>query len=83
MQPCGHLLGKDWPLGSVVCDVFLCFVTFQCGVLGHVWYLFVSIPDLLIFAFFLAMFDRYYCIRSFLSLENFEKHFEQISFLLL
>ena len=34
------------PLGSLVCDVFLCFVTVQCGVLGQLWYLIVSIPDL-------------------------------------
>ena len=24
LRPCGHLLGKGWPLGSLVCDVFLC-----------------------------------------------------------
>ena len=24
LQSCGHLLGKSWPLGSLVCDVFLC-----------------------------------------------------------
>ena len=23
LQPCGHL-GKGWPMGSPVCDVFLC-----------------------------------------------------------
>ena len=23
LQPCGHLLGKGWPLGFHVCDVFL------------------------------------------------------------
>ena len=39
-------LGKDWPLGSRICDVFLCFVTFSCGVLGRAWYLIVSIHDL-------------------------------------
>ena len=33
VQPCGHLLGKDHPLGSLVCDIFLCFSTFPCGVL--------------------------------------------------
>ena len=27
-------------------DVFLCLVTFQCCVLGQVWYLIVSIYDL-------------------------------------
>ena len=32
LQPCGHLLGKGWPLGSSVCDVFLCICHFpiQC-----------------------------------------------------
>ena len=25
LQPCDHLLGKGWPLGSLVCYVFLCF----------------------------------------------------------
>ena len=28
LQPCGHLLGKGWPLGFLVCDVFLCFCHF-------------------------------------------------------
>ena len=26
---CGHLLGKGWPLGSPVCDVFLCICYFS------------------------------------------------------
>ena len=43
LQPCGNLLGKSWPLGTLVCYVLLCFVTFPCGVLGQVWYLIVSI----------------------------------------
>ena len=30
---------------ALVCDVFV-FVTFPCGILGQVWYLIVSIPDL-------------------------------------
>ena len=50
--PCGHVLGKDWPLGSVVCYVLLCFVIFSCGVLGPVWYLIVSIPDLSLLTYF-------------------------------
>ena len=28
LQPCGHPLGNGWPLGSLVCDVFLCFCHF-------------------------------------------------------
>ena len=35
-----------------VCDVFLCFVTFPCGVLGKVWYLIVSIPDLCLLSYY-------------------------------
>ena len=29
LQHCGHLLGKGWPLGSLVCYVFLCFCHFH------------------------------------------------------
>ena len=29
LQPCDHLLGKGWSLGSLVCDFLLCFC--------HVW----------------------------------------------
>ena len=47
MQPCGHLLGKGKHLGSPVCDVFLCFCHFLFGILGQVWYLIVSIHNLL------------------------------------
>ena len=28
LPPCGHLLGKGWPLGSLVCIVFLCYSHF-------------------------------------------------------
>ena len=37
IQPCGHLLGKGWPLDSLVCDVSCVIVTFPCVVLGPVW----------------------------------------------
>ena len=52
LQPCGHLLGKGWPLGSLVCDVLCVFVTFLCDILGQVWYLIVSIPDLCLLTYF-------------------------------
>ena len=43
--PCGHLLGKGWPLGSRLwCLTVSCF--FPIGILGQVWYLIASIPDL-------------------------------------
>ena len=41
----GHLLGKGWPLGSrLCCLLWVCH--FPIGILGQVWYLIVSIPDL-------------------------------------
>ena len=55
LQPCGHLLGKGKPLGSLVCDVLLYFVTFPCGVLGLVWHLIVSIPDLCLLTYFVML----------------------------
>ena len=42
---CGHLLGKGWPLGSRLwCLLWVCH--FPIGILGQVWYLIASIPDL-------------------------------------
>ena len=46
-QPCCHLMGKNWPLGFLVCDV-----SFPYGALGQVWYLIVSIPDLCLLPYF-------------------------------
>ena len=51
-QPCDYLLAKDWPLGSRVCDISLCFVTFPYGVLGQVRYLIVLITDILLLLYF-------------------------------
>ena len=54
---CGHLLGKGWPLGSSLwCLLWVCH--FPIGILGQVWYLIVSIPDLctLTYFFFIAAF---------------------------
>ena len=47
-----RLLGKGWPLGSHGYYVFLWFVIFSYGVLGRVWYLIVSNPDLYIISYF-------------------------------
>ena len=45
--------GKGFlPLGSLICDVFLCFFLFPCGVLGQVWYLIVSTPDFCFLTYF-------------------------------
>ena len=43
LQSFNHLLGKDWPLGCLVCCVF---VTLQYSVPGQAWYFIVSIPDI-------------------------------------
>ena len=48
------LLGNDSPLGSLVCGVFLCFVTFPWGVLGQVRYLIVTITYLCLLPYFLS-----------------------------
>ena len=39
LLPCGHLLGKGWPLGSLICDVFLCFYHFPiwCSLSGVIF----------------------------------------------
>ena len=51
---CGHLLGKGWPLGSRLwCLLWVCH--FPIGILGQVWYLIVSIPDLCILTYFYCM----------------------------
>ena len=48
---CGHLLGEGWPLGSRLwCLLWVCH--FPIGILGQVWYLIVSIPDLCTFTYF-------------------------------
>ena len=50
----GHLLGKGWPLGSRLwCLLWVCH--FPIGILGQVWYLIVSIPDLCNLTYFKAM----------------------------
>ena len=43
---CGHLLGKGWPLGSLVCYVLLCFCHFPLWCPGSGVVLDLSIPDL-------------------------------------
>ena len=49
----GHLLGKGWPLGSPLwCLLWVCH--FPIGILGQVWYLIVSIPDLCNLTYFIA-----------------------------
>ena len=33
-------------------DVYRVFVTFPCGILGQVWYLIISFPDLCLISYF-------------------------------
>ena len=48
---CGHLLGKGWPLGSRLwCLLWVC--RFPIGILGRLWCLVLSIPDLCTLAYF-------------------------------
>ena len=50
----GHLLGKGWPLGSRLwCLLWVCH--FPIGILGQVWYLIVSIPDLCNLTYFILL----------------------------
>ena len=57
LQPCVHLLGKGWLLGSLVCSCI--FVTFPYGVQGQVWYLIVLIPDLCLLVYLTAPINYY------------------------
>ena len=40
---------------ALVGDDYCIFVTLPCGVLGQVWYLIVSIPDLCLLTYFVAL----------------------------
>ena len=56
---CGHLLGKGWPLGSRLwCLLWVCH--FPIGILGQVWYLIVSIPDLCTITYFYQYESNYF-----------------------
>ena len=68
LQPCDHLLGNCCSLGSLVCWVFLCFVTFPHGVSGQVWYSIISISDLCLPRCFHFIFHvrEYTCFLQFL-----------------
>ena len=43
--PCGHQLGKGWTLGSSL-SCLIVSLHFPIGILGQVWHLILSIPDL-------------------------------------
>ena len=47
-----HCCWERAGLLALVGDVYCIFVTFQCGILGQVWYLIVSFPDLCRLSYF-------------------------------
>ena len=54
---------------ALLCVMFYCvFVTFPCGVLGQVWYLIVSIPDLCLLTYFADYVKFYYIIPGWLTI---------------
>ena len=62
---CGHLLGNGWPLGSRLwCPIWVCH--FPIGILGQVWYLIVSIPNLGTLIYFDSVIIVFSHIRIFL-----------------
>ena len=44
--------GKRSDLLALVGDIYCIIVTLPCGILGQVWYLIVSIPDLYFLSYF-------------------------------
>ena len=58
LQPCGHLPGEGLAL------IFYCsIVLFLCCVLGQVWFLLVSIPDLCLLSYLaMSAIDNTSCI---------------------
>ena len=53
-----YLVATCWEradLFALVFDVYCVFVTFACGILGQVWYLIVSFPDLCRLSYFVCL----------------------------
>ena len=58
---CSHLLTclEKADLLALLCVMFYCvFVTFQCGVLGQVWCLIVSFPDICFLSYFYPKYQK-------------------------
>ena len=63
LQPCDHLLGKKVDLLALLYVMFsFVFITFTYGVLGQVWFLIVSIPDLCLLSYFYNLRDWFYSL---------------------
>ena len=58
---CGHLLGKGWPLRSRLWCLTLSLSLSHC-ILGQVWYLIVSIPELCTLTLKLCTFVACYAV---------------------
>ena len=56
-MPCGHLLVRA-DLLALVGDVYCIFVNFPCGILGQVWYLIESFPDLCCLSYFVRVYFK-------------------------
>ena len=53
LQPCGHLLGKGWPLGSFVwCLLVFCHFPIWCPGSGVVFDCYILIPDICLLHYF-------------------------------
>ena len=56
---------------TLVSDVYCIFATFSCGILGQVWYLIVSFPDLCRLSYFVkcvsftSFEDNYYILHTY------------------
>ena len=67
-----RLLGGGWPLGSRLwCLLWVCH--FPIGVLGQVWYLIVSIPDLCNLTYFVMSHVLGSVIKGFVQWRVYEK----------
>ena len=63
--PCGHLLGKGRPLGSLVWYLTVSLF-FPIGIQDQVWYLILSIPDLCTLAYFVLS-SNFVCMAKLVS----------------
>ena len=64
LMPCGHLLGKGWPLGFCLWCLIV-KLSLSIGILEKVWCLIVSIPDLCPLSYF-----SYLLTLSYIYLQN-------------
>ena len=58
LQTCGHLLGKADLFALLYVIFSSAFYTFPYSVLGPVWYLIVSVPDLCLLPYFVLKKNR-------------------------